>query len=203
MCWTEAALLLEKFAFLSNNQPTAHHFFASQECGQKHANPDMHARMHASRWLHKQGTQHATGTKDVVEICFTFSDPLEAKGWWETCGFWEKDPAQIKTEIWQKLSALRPLQHTALSEMRFYARLSDTIEKTFFPPTTKGVCMYEIETSGSIVFNFHRGEGASHTFSGLLILPQRSRQFIATPFPPFGNYTAGYIHVILPQRPLG
>lgn len=87
---------------------------------------------------------------------------------------------------------------------RFYARLSDTIEKTFsFFPTTKGVCMDEIEMSGCIVFNFHRGKGASHTFSGLLILPQRSRQFIATPFPPFGNYTAGYIHVILPQRPLG
>lgn len=87
---------------------------------------------------------------------------------------------------------------------RFYARLSDTIEKTFFfSPTTKGVCMYEIEMSGCVVFNFHRGEVASHTFSGLLILPQRSRQFIATPFPPFGNYTAGYIHVILPQQPLG
>lgn len=65
---------------------------------------------------------------------------------------------------------------------RFNVRLSDTTEKTFFP-TTEGVCMYEIELSGCIVFNFHRGEGASHTFSGLLILPQRSRQFIATPFP--------------------
>lgn len=60
--------------------------------------------------------------------------------------------------------------------------------------------MCEIGISDCIVFNCCRGEGASHTFSGLLILPQRSRQFIAAPF---SNYTAGYIHVILPQQPLG
>lgn len=106
----------------------------SKNVGKKHGNPDMHARMHASRWLHKQGTQHATGTKDVVKICFKFSDPLEAKEWWETCGFGEKNPAQIKTEIWQQLSAVRPVQHTAGQRWmeRFYARLSDTIGKTFF-----------------------------------------------------------------------
>lgn len=65
---------------------------------------------------------------------------------------------------------------------------------------TNGVCMCvsELGMSSCIVFNFRRGERASHTFSGLLIPPQRLRQFIGVPF---SNYIA--IHVTLPVQPPG